>query len=85
MRKLGKIQLKREVIAKLQDGEMSDMKGGTGCTTSATCGHEVSIASCLCTTSKITEYVDIPTFSHDDGSWCASNSNWACGNWCYGQ
>lgn len=85
MKKLGKIQLKKEVIAKLQDGEMNDVKGGTGCTTSATCGHEASIASCLCGTTGITGYVDIPTFSHDDAAWCASATKWLCGGWCYGE
>ncbi|WP_143813340.1 MULTISPECIES: class I lanthipeptide [Parabacteroides] len=76
------LRLKKEVIAKLQNDEMRRVQGGTGCTTSATCGHEQSVASCLC---QVTAGdCDMPTIGHDDGPNCVSKSDWGwC--WCYGR
>lgn len=83
MKKLSKILLRKEVVAKLQGREMNHLIGGTGCTTSVTCGHETT-NDCISGATDVTVYVDVPTFSHDDGSYCASASKWQCGDWCYG-
>lgn len=73
-KKFKKLVLKKETISQL---EQQQLTGGCGCTNSTTCGNSN-------TESMNTGCMDIPTFGHDDGSVCFSQTGFLCGNWCYG-
>ena len=76
MKKLKKLKLKKETISKLDQQNLSDLKGGY--TTSTVCGNPTTETVACLTRGNC----DIPTIGHDDGPNCLSKSDSWC--WCYG-
>ena len=68
--------VKKETIAKLDQQNLSDLKGGY--TTSTVCGNPTTETVACLTRGNC----DIPTIGHDDGPNCLSKSDSWC--WCYG-
>ena len=72
-KKIKKLSLTKETISQLDQ-----IRGGRcGCANSTTCGNSN-------TESLVPQCMDIPTFGHDDGSICFSQTGFLCGGWCYG-
>jgi natural product precursor len=74
MRRLKKLALKKETIAKLDNELMSNLKGGTDSTDMPPWTGTYGFTAGEC---------DLHTFGHDDGPNCLSKTDWGwC--WCYG-
>lgn len=82
MKKLSKLTLNKETIAKLEKGDMSNLKGGTtplcyntqplvGCDTSENCIPDTS-GEC-----------NVNTVGHDEPSCLSNHTDLVC-FWCYG-
>ncbi|WP_118951828.1 class I lanthipeptide [Taibaiella helva] len=61
-----KLQLGKEKIGSLTKQHMTDVVGG---------GNDANPNN---PTAQVTATSDVPTYSHDDGSWCISASRLGC-------
>lgn len=82
-KKIKKLVLKKETIARLSEQSMHEIKGG--CANSTTCGNTTETIGWQSCVGCVTYDIDIYTIGHDDGPTCISKSDeWLCGL-CYGQ